>query len=64
VRGEWRGVIGREPAGDGGFGYDPIFRPDGDTRSAAELTPAEKDAASHRGRALVQLVPALSALAG
>ncbi|MBW0292000.1 non-canonical purine NTP pyrophosphatase [Rhodococcus sp. MH15] len=64
VRGEWRGVIGREPAGDGGFGYDPIFRPDGDTRSAAELTPAEKDAASHRGRALVQLVPALAALAG
>ncbi|KIM15769.1 nucleoside-triphosphate diphosphatase, partial [Rhodococcus erythropolis] len=51
-------------AGDGGFGYDPIFRPDGDTRSAAELTPAEKDAASHRGRALVQLVPALAALAG
>jgi XTP/dITP diphosphohydrolase len=43
---------------------DPIFRPDGDTRSAAELTPAEKDAASHRGRALVQLVPALAALAG
>ncbi|KPH20376.1 MULTISPECIES: RdgB/HAM1 family non-canonical purine NTP pyrophosphatase [Rhodococcus] len=64
VRGEWCGVIGREPAGDGGFGYDPIFRPDGDTRSAAELTPAEKDAASHRGRALVQLVPALAALAG
>ncbi|KZL31954.1 MULTISPECIES: RdgB/HAM1 family non-canonical purine NTP pyrophosphatase [Rhodococcus] len=64
VRGEWRGVIAREPAGDGGFGYDPIFRPDGDTRSAAELTPAEKDAASHRGRALVQLVPALAALAG
>ncbi|KJF21707.1 non-canonical purine NTP pyrophosphatase, RdgB/HAM1 family [Rhodococcus sp. AD45-ID] len=63
VRGEWRGVIGSEPAGDGGFGYDPIFRPDGDTRSAAELTPAEKDAASHRGRALVQLVPALAALA-
>ncbi|OYD71238.1 RdgB/HAM1 family non-canonical purine NTP pyrophosphatase [Rhodococcus sp. OK302] len=64
VRGEWRGVIGHEPAGDGGFGYDPIFRPDGDTRAAAELTPAEKDAASHRGRALVQLVPALAALAG
>lgn len=63
VRGEWRGVIGREPVGDGGFGYDPIFRPDGDTRAAAELTPAEKDAASHRGRALVQLVPALAALA-
>ncbi|GGG25227.1 non-canonical purine NTP pyrophosphatase [Rhodococcoides trifolii] len=59
VRGEWRGTIAREPKGDGGFGYDPIFVPDGDTRSAAELTPEEKDAASHRGRALRQLVPSL-----
>ena len=63
VRGEWAGVVAREPRGDGGFGYDPIFVPLGSTRSAAELTPAEKDAASHRGRALVLLVPALRALA-
>ncbi|MEU5410545.1 RdgB/HAM1 family non-canonical purine NTP pyrophosphatase [Nocardia asteroides] len=63
VRGEWRGSIAREPAGDGGFGYDPLFRPDGGTGSAAELTPAEKDAVSHRGRALTQLIPALAALA-
>ncbi|MEV6365136.1 RdgB/HAM1 family non-canonical purine NTP pyrophosphatase [Nocardia asteroides] len=63
VRGEWRGTIAREPAGDGGFGYDPLFRPDGGTGSAAELTPAEKDAVSHRGRALTQLIPALAALA-
>ncbi|MFZ2176502.1 MAG: RdgB/HAM1 family non-canonical purine NTP pyrophosphatase [Rhodococcus sp. (in: high G+C Gram-positive bacteria)] len=63
VRGEWRGRIGYEPAGDGGFGYDPVFVPEGDTRSAAQLSPEEKDAASHRGRALVQLVPALAALA-
>ncbi|MBF6240668.1 RdgB/HAM1 family non-canonical purine NTP pyrophosphatase [Nocardia otitidiscaviarum] len=64
VRGEWPGVITRKPRGDGGFGYDPLFVPDGGTVSAAELTPAEKDAASHRGRALRQLLPALSALAG
>jgi len=62
VRGEWSGAIAREPRGDGGFGYDPIFVPDGSARSAAELTPAEKDAASHRGRALALLVPALRAL--
>lgn len=59
VRGEWPGAIAREPLGDGGFGYDPVFLPDGETRSAAQLSPAEKDAASHRGRALGLLVPAL-----
>ncbi|NEW30446.1 RdgB/HAM1 family non-canonical purine NTP pyrophosphatase [Nocardia cyriacigeorgica] len=64
VRGEWPGSIGREPAGDGGFGYDPLFIPDGGTTTAAQLTPAEKDAVSHRGRALQQLLPALTALAG
>lgn len=63
VRGEWPGAIARAPRGDGGFGYDPVFVPEGSQRSAAELTPAEKDAASHRGRALAQLVPALRALA-
>ncbi|WNG80545.1 RdgB/HAM1 family non-canonical purine NTP pyrophosphatase [Mycobacterium sp. ITM-2016-00316] len=62
VRGEWPGAIALEPRGEGGFGYDPIFVPDGSARSAAELTPAEKDAASHRGRALALLVPALRAL--
>ncbi|NUS93040.1 MAG: RdgB/HAM1 family non-canonical purine NTP pyrophosphatase [Nocardia sp.] len=64
VRGDWPGTIAREPRGDGGFGYDPLFRPDGGERSAAQLTAAEKDAASHRGRALAQLLPALTALAG
>ncbi|WP_137725148.1 RdgB/HAM1 family non-canonical purine NTP pyrophosphatase [Prescottella subtropica] len=63
VRGEWRGRIVREPRGDNGFGYDPVFVPEGDERTSAELTPAEKDAASHRGRALAQLVPALAELA-
>ncbi len=62
VRGEWAGEIARAPRGDGGFGYDPIFVPVGSQRSAAELSPAEKDAASHRGRALALLVPALRAL--
>lgn len=59
VRGEWSGSIVREPRGDGGFGYDPVFLPSGSSRTAAELSPAEKDAASHRGRALTLLVPAL-----
>lgn len=66
VRGEWPGTIAREPRGTGGFGYDPVFVPIGpdgvSDRSAGELSPAEKDAASHRGRALAQLVPALRAL--
>ncbi len=52
VRGTWPGSIAREPRGDGGFGYDPVFLPEGSSRTAAELTPEEKDAASHRGRAL------------
>lgn len=62
VRGEWPGTIARAPRGDGGFGYDPVFVPEGSVRSAAELSPAEKDAASHRGRALTLLLPALRAL--
>lgn len=64
VRGEWPGLIAREPLGDNGFGYDPVFIPQGETRSAAQLSADEKDAVSHRGRALGLLVPALRALAG
>jgi XTP/dITP diphosphohydrolase len=63
VRGVWRGAIVREPRGDGGFGYDPVFLPEDSSRTAAELTPAEKDAVSHRSRALALLVPALRDLA-
>lgn len=63
VRGRWPGAIAREPRGDGGFGYDPVFVPAGSSRTAAELSPDEKDAESHRGRALALLVPALRALA-
>ncbi|BBY05005.1 non-canonical purine NTP pyrophosphatase [Mycobacterium noviomagense] len=64
VRGEWPGTIAHEPRGDGGFGYDPVFIPEGSDRTAAELSPSEKDAVSHRGRALALLVPALRELAG
>ncbi|MGB8501121.1 RdgB/HAM1 family non-canonical purine NTP pyrophosphatase [Mycobacterium sp.] len=63
VRGRWPGRIAREPRGESGFGYDPIFLPDGLECSAAELSPEQKDSMSHRGRALAQLVPALRALA-
>jgi len=67
VRGEWPGVIAREPLGDGGFGYDPVFIPERENptnrRSAAQLSAAEKDAVSHRGRAMAKLVPALRELA-
>ncbi len=64
VRGTWRGTLLRAPQGENGFGYDPLFQPDETPgRSSAELAPAEKDALSHRGRALAQLVPMLRALA-
>lgn len=62
VRGEWPGTLTRRPRGDNGFGYDPIFVPEGENRTSAELAPAEKDAASHRGRALRALLPHLRAL--
>ncbi|WHT18346.1 RdgB/HAM1 family non-canonical purine NTP pyrophosphatase [Crossiella sp. CA-258035] len=64
VRGEWRGTLLRAMRGANGFGYDPIFVPEGETRTSAEMTPAEKDADSHRGRALRLLLPHLRALAG
>jgi XTP/dITP diphosphohydrolase len=60
--GEWRGRLVRAPRGAGGFGYDPIFVPDGGGRTSAELAPDEKDALSHRGRALRALLPHLLAL--
>ena len=48
-RGEMPGRLLTERRGDGGFGYDPLFLPDGQTRTSAELSAAEKDAISHRG---------------
>jgi XTP/dITP diphosphohydrolase len=62
VRGEVRGSLLFEPRGSGGFGYDPIFVPDGDTRTTAEMSPAEKDAISHRGRAFRALAAELTQL--
>lgn len=63
VHGEWSGAITRAPRGSNGFGYDPIFVPDGETRTSAELSVPEKDASSHRARALHALLPHLRALA-
>ncbi|MDQ4009302.1 MAG: non-canonical purine NTP pyrophosphatase [Actinomycetota bacterium] len=62
VRGRWRGTLSCAARGSNGFGYDPIFVPEGDWRTSAELDPAEKDAASHRGQALRALLPALRQL--
>ncbi|TPW75882.1 RdgB/HAM1 family non-canonical purine NTP pyrophosphatase [Schumannella soli] len=52
----WPGEVLTEAAGVGGFGYDPIFRPEGETRSAAELTADEKNAVSHRAQAFGALI--------
>ncbi|WP_131740293.1 RdgB/HAM1 family non-canonical purine NTP pyrophosphatase [Actinomadura roseirufa] len=67
VEGRMRGTVLREPRGDGGFGYDPIFLPDGESRTTAEMPAADKDAISHRGRAfraLAALLPDALAAAG
>jgi XTP/dITP diphosphohydrolase len=53
----WRGRVIHEKHGANGFGYDPVFVPDGLDVTSAELTPAEKDARSHRGQAFSALVP-------
>ena len=53
------GHITREPRGDYGFGYDPVFVPLGETRTVGEMLPEEKDGISHRGRAVRGLVPDL-----
>jgi len=55
--GVWPGSVLLEPAGVGGFGYDPVFRPEGLEVSAAQLTADEKNAISHRARAFGQIMP-------
>ncbi len=55
------GLLLPRPRGLAGFGYDPIFIPSGETRTMAELDPAEKDFHSHRGRAVRELLRALEA---
>lgn len=59
AEGEVTGVLARAPMGDNGFGYDPIFVPDGGTRTLAQYTEAEKNAISHRGRAFRTMAPLL-----
>jgi XTP/dITP diphosphohydrolase len=61
VTGQVEGRLIREPRGSGGFGYDPIFRPDGFEQTTAEMTAEAKDAISHRGRAFRALVPFITA---
>jgi XTP/dITP diphosphohydrolase len=57
VTGQVEGRLVRVPRGSGGFGYDPIFQPDGFPQTTAEMTPDAKDAISHRGRAFRALAP-------
>jgi XTP/dITP diphosphohydrolase len=61
VTGQVEGRLIRRPRGDGGFGYDPIFVPDGFEQTTAEMTPEAKDAISHRGRAFRALTPLITA---
>jgi XTP/dITP diphosphohydrolase len=62
VRADWSGTLARKPRGTNGFGYDPIFVPDGYERTSAELDPTAKDAISHRGQALRRVIPYLRQL--
>ena len=55
----WEGRLLEAPSGSNGFGYDPVFVPDGWTLTSAEVDAATKDAASHRGRAFRALRPAI-----
>jgi XTP/dITP diphosphohydrolase len=58
----WPGTLIRLPRGTNGFGYDPAFVPEGESRTSAEMAPEEKDAVSHRSQALRALLPRLSEL--
>jgi len=60
AEGRWHGRIAETPAGDGGFGYDPLFIPDGFDITAAQMTRDEKQSLSHRALALSALAPQLN----
>lgn len=60
AQGFWQGVIGEHPVGGGGFGYDPLFRPTGGRRSAAQWSLEEKNDCSHRALALRRLLALLA----
>jgi len=62
VEGRLEGKLATRPRGSNGFGYDPIFVPDGQARTTAEMAPEEKDAISHRGRAFRALAPVIADL--
>ena len=64
VTGTIEGRLVRTPRGTGGFGYDPIFLPDGYAQTTAEMTAEAKDAISHRGRAFRALAPFITAACG
>lgn len=64
VEGRMEGVLRHTPTGTNGFGYDPILQPAGHDVTCAELTPAEKNAISHRGKAFRALVPVVKELLG
>jgi XTP/dITP diphosphohydrolase len=64
AEGRLDGSLTLAPRGTNGFGYDPIFVPDGGVQTTAELTPEAKDAISHRGRAFRALVPVVTAELG
>ena len=64
VVGKCCGNIAEKPSGVAGFGYDPLFVPDGHSKSFAELTAEEKNAISHRGRALAQAREILESAGG
>jgi XTP/dITP diphosphohydrolase len=55
-KGECEGRIRHLPKGNGGFGFDPLFVPDGHEQTFAEMSPAEKSALSHRGEAIARFV--------
>jgi len=57
---QWPGRVIREKRGTNGFGYDPVFLPEGLTLTSAEISPEEKDARSHRGQAFAALVPVIA----
>ncbi len=59
AEGYCEGVITEEPKGEGGFGYDPVFQPEGYEKTMAQLTPEEKNKISHRGKAVRKLVEKL-----
>ena len=62
VTGQVEGRLVRAPRGSGGFGYDPIFLPDGFDQTTAEMTAEAKDAISHRGRAFRALTPFITGI--